>query len=125
VTGFLGLMVQATLASRQQIARRDARVRTLVELGRGVRRRDPLTLPYRGDFTLTAGDGSGRDASTGKGESIMKTDKRKASANPKSRLALVRDARSECGDGACGCGCGLPLTKEGICTCGCGHSDKH
>jgi len=32
VTGFLGLMVQATLASRQQIARLEARVRTLVEL---------------------------------------------------------------------------------------------
>ncbi len=32
VTGFLGLMVQAGLASRAQIARLDARVRTLVEL---------------------------------------------------------------------------------------------
>jgi len=32
VTGFLGLMVQAALASRQQIARLDARVRTLIEL---------------------------------------------------------------------------------------------
>jgi hypothetical protein len=32
VTGLLGLMVQAALASRQQIARLDARVRTLVEL---------------------------------------------------------------------------------------------
>lgn len=32
VTGFLGLMVEAALASRQQIARLDARVRTLVEL---------------------------------------------------------------------------------------------
>ncbi len=32
VTGILSLMVQATLASRQQIARLDARVRTLVEL---------------------------------------------------------------------------------------------
>lgn len=32
VTGFLGLMVQAALASRQQIAQLDARVRTLVEL---------------------------------------------------------------------------------------------
>jgi hypothetical protein len=29
VTGFLGLMVQAALASRQQIARLEARVRTL------------------------------------------------------------------------------------------------
>jgi ABC-type antimicrobial peptide transport system permease subunit len=32
VTGFLGLMVQAALASRQHIARLDARVRTLIEL---------------------------------------------------------------------------------------------
>ncbi len=32
VTGFLGLMVQAALASRQQIARLDARVRILIEL---------------------------------------------------------------------------------------------
>ncbi|MBI2158823.1 MAG: hypothetical protein HYU25_00235 [Candidatus Rokubacteria bacterium] len=32
VTGFLVLMVQAALASRQQIARLDARVRTLIEL---------------------------------------------------------------------------------------------
>ena len=32
VTGLLGLMVQAALASRLQIARLDARVRTLVEL---------------------------------------------------------------------------------------------
>jgi len=32
VTAFLGLMVQAALASRQQIARLDARVRTLIEL---------------------------------------------------------------------------------------------
>lgn len=32
VTGFLGLMVQAALASRQQIARLDSRVRTLIEL---------------------------------------------------------------------------------------------
>jgi cell division protein FtsX len=32
VTGFLALMVQAALASREQIARLDARVRTLVEL---------------------------------------------------------------------------------------------
>jgi hypothetical protein len=32
VTGFLGLMVQAALASRQQIALLDARVRTLIEL---------------------------------------------------------------------------------------------
>lgn len=32
VTGFLGLMVQAALASRQQIGRLDARVRTLIEL---------------------------------------------------------------------------------------------
>lgn len=32
VTGFLALMVQAALASRQQIARLDARVRTLIEL---------------------------------------------------------------------------------------------
>ena len=32
VTGFLALMVQAALASRDQIARLDARVRTLVEL---------------------------------------------------------------------------------------------
>ncbi len=32
VTGFLGLMVQAALASRHQIARLDARVRTLIEL---------------------------------------------------------------------------------------------
>jgi hypothetical protein len=32
VTGILSLMVQAALASRQQIARLDARVRTLIEL---------------------------------------------------------------------------------------------
>ena len=32
VTGFLGLMVQAALASRQQIGRLDARVRTMIEL---------------------------------------------------------------------------------------------
>lgn len=32
MTGLLGLMVQAALASRLQIARLDARVRTLVEL---------------------------------------------------------------------------------------------
>jgi ABC-type antimicrobial peptide transport system permease subunit len=32
VTGFLGLMLQAALASRQQISRLDARVRTLIEL---------------------------------------------------------------------------------------------
>lgn len=32
VTGLLGLMVQAALASRLQIGRLDARVRTLVEL---------------------------------------------------------------------------------------------
>lgn len=33
VTGFLALMVQATVASRQQIASMESRVRTLVELG--------------------------------------------------------------------------------------------
>ncbi len=54
----------------------------------------------------------------------MKTDEWKASASTKSLLPLVRDAGSECGDGTCGCGCGLPLTKEGICTCGCGHPGK-
>ncbi len=32
VTGFLGLMAQAALSSRQQVARLDARVRTLIEL---------------------------------------------------------------------------------------------
>lgn len=53
----------------------------------------------------------------------MKADETKASASPKSLLPIVRDARSECGDGTCGCG--LPLTKEGICTCGCGHPGKH
>lgn len=35
-------------------------------------------------------------------------------------LPLLPETKSDCGDGTCGCGCGLPLTKEGICTCGCG-----
>ena len=48
-----------------------------------------------------------------------------AKRDKKSRLLpLVRDTKSNCGDGTCGCGCGLPLTKEGICTCGCGHPGK-
>jgi hypothetical protein len=40
-------------------------------------------------------------------------------------LPLRRETKSDCGDGTCGCGCGLPLTKEGICTCGCGrHGER-
>jgi hypothetical protein len=55
----------------------------------------------------------------------MKTDEAKARVTPKSLLPLIRDTGFECGDGTCGCGCGLPLTKDGICTCGCGRPDKH
>lgn len=36
------------------------------------------------------------------------------------------EARSDCGDGTCGCGCGLPLGKDGICcSCGCGQALEH
>ena len=40
-------------------------------------------------------------------------------------LPVSVQANSDCGDGMCGCGCGLPLGKDDTCSCGCGQALEH
>ena len=42
---------------------------------------------------------------------------------PDKKLRVVPSSASgktDCGDGTCGCGCGIPLSADGTCSCGCG-----